>query len=277
MKILPPRKKWTLLSFGALAATVTVAALAQTASPAKPASPSTQVVVAPAAAGATPSPVVVVAPVVPTAPAQNPGALAAIEQSVTTTPVTPSQAPGTTAPSIAAQGNSGVAPYVVPPAGTGIFSGSDQTLREIAFLETEVALAEKRKARVDAMSALKESEQDLQDVLAGRKPGATAAAASAAGAVPAGVGPPLPGAAPGAVSVVATPAAAPEPYVNSVYGYGDEMFAEIVIVGSGKVLASKGTVLMDGSKVVSVSPNGVVLSTRRGGTKRLMIRGAIGY
>lgn len=212
--------------------------------------------VAPSAAP-SPSPATVVAPVVPTAPAQNPGALAAIEQSVTTAPA-PAPAPVVaTAPA-----SSSPSSYVVPPAGPGIFQGSEQTLREIAFLQTEVALNSKRKEHVDSVAALESAKKDLSDQLSGKVKDDKAGGGSSSAPLP-------PGAA-----VVAVPVK-PEPYVNSVYGYGNDMYAEIVL-GQTKVLATKGTVLTDGSRVIAVSNTGVTISSK-GRTKKLAIRGAAGF
>lgn len=199
----------------------------------------------------------VVAPVVPSAPAQNPGAVAAIEQSAVTATQPAAPAPQPSA-AVREQANAAVE-YEVPAAGAGIFEGSSQRLREFAYLETEVQLNDKRKARLDSMSALKEAERNFVDQLSGR------AASNAPGAAP--------GAADAPAAAVAPPK--PEPYVNSVYGFGDDMYAEIVI-GSTKVLASKGTVLSDGSRVSAISSSSVTLS-RRGSTKRLLVRGAAGY
>ena len=139
---LSPRSNSKLLA-GALVAIALVgsaAAIAQVSGPA-PAVP---------AAPSAPAPVVV-APVVPTSPSQNPGAVAAIEQSVTQNPVAASSSPAAAGqpPSASSTG------YQVPSAGPGIFEGSDQTLREIAYLQTEVALNGKRKERLESMSALK--------------------------------------------------------------------------------------------------------------------------
>lgn len=211
---------------------------------------------APASPAPVAAPAAVVAPVVPSAPAQNPSALAAIEQSVTTAP------PAATV-NAAPQAASG-AGYVVPPAGPGIFQGSEQTLREIAFLQTEVALNSKRKEHVDSVMALEAAKKDLSDQLSGKvKDDKNGSGVSGSGSS-------LP---PGA-TIVAAPVK-PEPYVNSVYGYGNDMYAEIVL-GQTKVLATKGTLLTDGSRVISVSNSGVTISSR-GRTKRLAIRGAAGF
>ena len=244
---LSPRSNSKLLA-GALVGIALVgsaAAIAQVAGPA-PAVPS------------APAPVVV-APVVPTAPSQNPGAVAAIEQSVTQAPVGAPSSP--TAAGQAPVASS--AGYQVPSAGPGIFEGSDQTLREIAYLQTEVALNGKRKERLESMSALKEAERGFTDVLAGKSKDDKAVGPNGA-----------PGAA-GAAPIAILAPVKPEPYVNSVYGYGDEMYAEIVI-GSTKILASKGTVLSDGSRVSAISSSTVTLTGKKG-TKRLIVRGAAGY
>lgn len=244
----PVRPRFKLLAGAIISITLvgSAAALAQVGNP-PPAIPS-------------PVPAPVVAPVVPTAPAQNPGAVAAIEQSAVATPQPAGQNQPTIQPSAAVREQASAAvQYDVPPAGAGIFEGSSQRLREFAYLETEVQLNDKRKARLDSMSALKEAERNFVDQLSGR----TASAA--------------PGAAPGgaAAPAVAITPPKPEPYVNSVYGFGDDMYAEIVI-GSTKVLASRGTVLSDGSRVSAISSSSVTLS-RRGSTKRLLVRGAAGY
>jgi type IV pilus biogenesis protein PilP len=215
-----------------------------------------QVSSAPPAAPSAP-PANVVAPVVPTAPAQNPGAVAAIEQSVLQAP-----APQVSPP-VSGAAPATAASYQVPAAGPGIFEGSDQTLREIAYLQTEVALNGKRKERIESMSALKEAERGFVDVLAGKSKD------DKGGAGPGGA------AAPGATAVPIAVIVKPEAYVNSVYGYGNDMYAEIVI-GSTKVLASKGTVLSDGSRVTAISSSGVTVSGKKG-TKRLLVRGAAGY
>lgn len=240
-----PRSKVLVGAIVGIALAGSAAALAQVAPPSPAPVPAPAVPAAP-----------VVAPVVPTSPAQNPGAVAAIEQSVSQQPAPAASQDASVPASSSATG------YQVPAAGPGIFQGSDQTLREIAYLQTEVALNGKRKELMESRTALKESERDLTDQLAGRSKDDKQAAA------PGGA----PAAAPGAVAVVM---AKPEPYVNSVYGYGDEMYAEIVI-GSTKVLASKGTVLSDGSRVSAISASSVTISGR-GGTKRLLVRGAAGF
>ena len=261
MSIRPKSKLLVGAVIGVVVA-MSAAAVAQSPTPAVPTGPQT---VAPAPVAPAPT---VVAPVVPTAPAQNPGALAAIEQSVA-----PAPAPGAAVPVqvVAAPGSivqtSGPAPYVVPPAGPGIFQGSEQTLREIAFLQTEVALNAKRKEHVDSVAALEAAKKDLSDQLSGK----TKDDKGASSGGPSGAGGPLPE---GGAPVVAAPVK-PEPYVNSVYGYGNDMYAEIIL-GQTKILATKGTLLTDGSRVVSVSNSGVTISTK-GRTKRLAIRGAAGF
>lgn len=247
-----------------MVAAVTTAAVAQSAAPSLP-SPEPVYQTAPAA------PAVVVAPVVPQSPAQDAGALEAIEQSATASPVVApavivapvASGPDGTLSSSAA----GPAPYVVPPSGPGIFQGSEQTMREILFLETEVAINGKRKERIESVAALKAAEKELTDQLSGKSQGdekKTAAAGADGTATPVS---------PSVAPIVVAPK--PEPYVNSVYGYGGDMYAEIVL-GSSKVLATKGTVLNDGSRVVAVSNNGVTLS-KGGRTKKISIRGAAGY
>lgn len=190
----------------------------------------------------------VVAPVVPSASTQTSGAVDALEQAART--------PNPTAP-VAAPAPSSTG-YVVPPSSNlGIFEGSSQKLREMAFLKTEVELNKARQARLESMSTLRDSEKTYQDPSYDPKAPKEETRLVDGKAVPA--------AAPVAIE--------PQPFVNSVYGYGDQMYAEIIILGMGKVLASKGTVLADGSKVVSVSNNGVVISGKKG-IKRLSIRGS---
>ena len=170
-------------------------------------------------------------------PTGNPAAMAALEQSVG------AQRPPMNTP--AASNGQG---YTVPPAGQGIFEGSSQTLREMSYLNAEIDLANKRAAYEDALAKQEEARAKRKaqpEVMA-------AAMAKTAGlAAPAG--------APGAPA-----AAAPvEPIVNSVYGYGDSAYAEIVL-GSNKVLAQKGTVLINGDKVLAINANGVQVQGKKG-------------
>lgn len=199
----------------------------------------------------------VVAPVVPNASSKTSGAVDALEQAANT--------PAATNQVVAPQSQdlqSQPAGYVVPPASNlGLFEGSSQKLREMAFLKTEVELNKARQARLESMSTLNTAEKIYADPSYDPKAPKDQTQIVNGKAVP--------------VSV--TPVAVePQPYVNSVYGFGDQMYAEIIILGTGKVLASKGTVLADGSKVISVSNNGVVVSGKKG-TRRIPIRGAAGY
>lgn len=227
---------------------------------APPANPA--VAPSPAAPSAPVAAPMVAPPVVPTAPAQNPGALAAIEQSAT--PATAAPAQTSVAPGAIVQ-TSGPASYVVPPAGPGIFQGSEQTLREMSYLKTEVALNTQRKEHVESVMALEAAKKDLSDQLSGKSKDDKSVA---------GGGTSAPGPLPSGGNMAMT-AVNPEPYVNSVYGYGNDMYAEIV-VGRTKVLATKGTVLLDGSRVISVSNSGVTISSK-GRSKKLAIRGSAGF
>lgn len=204
------------------------------------------------------SPATVVAPVVPTAPTQNPNAVAAIEQSVSAPAPAQAAAPTQYAPTSDASAN-----YEVPPAGPGIFQGSEQVMREFAYINTDIMLNGKKRERLESLAALRLAERELSDVIAGRDKESEKAAATQAGG------------APGAGPTAAAPPPPPAPLVNSIYGYGDEMYAEIVL-GSTKILATKGTVLADGSRVTDISASGVEIASRRG-KKRLMVRGAAGY
>ena len=87
---------------------------------------------------------------------------------------------------------------------------------------------------------------------------------------------PSDGPAPGTAAATAAVAAvqAPQPVVRSIYGYGSNGYAEIYI-GYDKVLATPGTVLSTGHRVVEIGPSGVVV-VRNGRRQTLGVRGAAG-
>ncbi len=78
-----------------------------------------------------------------------------------------------------------------------------------------------------------------------------------------------------ASAVVAAAVQAPQPVVRSIYGFGDNAYAEIY-VGNNKILANRGTVLDGGQTVVDFTPNGVVLADKRGRRQTLRVRGSAG-
>lgn len=66
----------------------------------------------------------------------------------------------------------------------------------------------------------------------------------------------------------------PQPVVRSIYGYAGDSFAEIY-VGSAKIIATEGTVLSTGARVVKISPAGVVI-VKRGRRSVLQVAGSAG-
>lgn len=76
-------------------------------------------------------------------------------------------------------------------------------------------------------------------------------------------------------AAVAAVVLAPQPVVRSIYGFGDNAYAEIY-VGNNKILANRGTVLDGGERVVDFTPNGVVLVDKRGRRQTLRVRGSAG-
>lgn len=66
----------------------------------------------------------------------------------------------------------------------------------------------------------------------------------------------------------------PPPQVRSIYGFGDNVYAEIY-VGSAKVLATRGTVLSGGEKVVDITPSSVVV-LKNGRRQVLPVSGSAG-
>lgn len=78
-----------------------------------------------------------------------------------------------------------------------------------------------------------------------------------------------------ATAAVVAVARAPQPVVRSIYGFGDNAYAEIYI-GTNKILANRGTVLDSGERVVDFTPNGVVVVDKRGRRQTLRVRGSAG-
>lgn len=146
--------------------------------------------------------------------------------------------------------------------------GNDDLVRDVARLRT-------REGRVEAMSDLEKAQLErekgliqarldlleLRNLLAndGKAPSET----------PAQAAPGAPGAASAPVAVYQ-----PQPVVRSIYGHGDNSFAEIYI-GSAKIVATKGTVLATGERVVDISPAGVVV-VKRGRRQVLQVAGSAG-
>lgn len=147
--------------------------------------------------------------------------------------------------------------------------GNDDLVRDVARLRT-------REGRVEAMSDLEKAQLErekgliqarldlleLQNLLAndGKDPAEETATQATLGA---------PGAASAPVAVYQ-----PQPVVRSIYGHGDNSFAEIYI-GSAKIVATKGTVLATGERVVDISPAGVVV-VKRGRRQILQVAGSAG-
>lgn len=163
-----------------------------------------------------------------------------------------------------------VSPYAVPPSGPGIFQGADQTFREISYLKAEEDLIKARTARESALQAQAKAHSELKDILAGRDPDRQGQ--SAAGGGQAAADPQAIEAQRQAQAAALARKIAQTPYVNSVYMYGDKAYAEIVI-GSTWTMASPGTVLTSGDRVVDISPSGVVVSGRKG-RRTLPVRGS---
>lgn len=147
--------------------------------------------------------------------------------------------------------------------------GNDDLVRDIARYRT-------REGRIDAMSDLEKAQlerekdriqarldlMELQALLAngGKKPEEKVAAA------------PEPGTPAAAAAIAAV--YQPQPVVRSIYGHGENSFAEIYI-GSAKIVATKGTVLATGERIVDISPAGVVV-IKRGRRQVLQVVGSAG-
>lgn len=125
-------------------------------------------------------------------------------------------------------------------------------------LQAEMSLDQARASRQAAVleSQIKLLELQQQVANGGKKPEAREASAAAS---------------PAAAAFVYQ---APQPAVRSVYGYGENAYAE-VYVGSDKILATPGTVLSSGHRVVEIGPNGVVL-VKNGRRQTLPVRGSAG-
>ena len=147
--------------------------------------------------------------------------------------------------------------------------GNDDLVRDIARYRT-------RESRIDAMSDLEKAQlerekdriqarldlMELQALMAngGKKPEEKVADAPAPGT-------------PAAAAAIAA-AYQPQPVVRSIYGHGENSFAEIYI-GSAKIVATKGTVLATGERIVDISPAGVVV-IKRGRRQVLQVVGSAG-
>lgn len=66
----------------------------------------------------------------------------------------------------------------------------------------------------------------------------------------------------------------PQPVVRSIYGHGDNSFAEIYI-GATKIIATKGTVLSTGERVIDITSSGVAV-TKDGRRQVLRVAGSAG-
>ena len=146
--------------------------------------------------------------------------------------------------------------------------GNDDLVRDIARYRTregridamsdlEKAQLEREKARIQARLDLMELEATLarggkkeEEKPAAPTPGTPEAAAAAAAVYQ------------------------PQPVVRSIYGQGGNSFAEIYI-GATKIVATKGTVLATGERVVDISPSGVVV-VKRGRRQVLQVAGSAG-
>lgn len=168
-----------------------------------------------------------------------------------------------------------VTPYTVPPSGPGIFQGSDQTFREISYLTAEVDLIDARTKREEALKKQAEAHGQLVDIATGKNkvaPGGQAGGPNATAAEPAKLTPEQEKLAAQNKLLEEARRIAETPYVNSVYMYGDKAYAEIVL-GSTWVMASNGTQLLNGDKVVSISQSGVVVTGKKG-RRTLPVRGS---
>lgn len=234
-------KNRTILTFAILSVLgLTGAAVAQTVAPQPSAAPSS--FAAPAVAAPSPAPSVVTAPVIgpPAAPAGVPS-------------VAPSTAP------VVNLGNM---------TDTSADLVDDDLLRTRARLsarrdlikaqqELDQALLSRQQAQVEGQIKLEQLRVSAAN--GGKKPEEVQAQKQAAAAT----------------AAVISVARAPQPIVRSIYGFGDNAYAEIY-VGSNKILANRGTVLDGGERVVDFTPNGVVLVDKRGRRQTLRVRGSAG-
>jgi hypothetical protein len=203
------------------------------------------------------------------APSSDAAAMAALQQSVNS-----QSAPTAPGAPIVRTGGELVTPYTVPAAGEGIYQGSSQTLREISYLTAEVDLADARTKREAALEAQAAAHTALVNTISGKKDDGKGGGSSGSSGGPMGGSSPAaidPHAAAAALAL-AVKRAEPVPYINSVYSYGNDSYAEIVL-GSNKVIATRGTMLVNGDRVVSISPSGVVVSGRHG-RKTFPVRGS---
>lgn len=205
-------------------------------------------------AGAVPAPAPAPTGIPVQAPAPTPVAVAPAPVQATPTSA-PVVAPAPAAPVIATQ-----------PLAIDTLS-DDDLVRRLArinaqkdVLQAEMSLDQARASRQAAVleSQIKLLELQQQVANGGKKPEAREASAAASPAA----------------AAAALVYQAPQPAVRSVYGYGQNAYAE-VYVGSDKILATPGTVLSSGHRVVEIGPNGVVL-VKNGRRQTLPVRGSAG-
>ena len=197
------------------------------------------------------------APPAVAAPAPAPAPVAVVPAPVQATPAAaPAVSPAPAAPVIATQ-----------PLAVDTLS-DDDLVRRLArlnaqkdVLQAEMSLDRARASRQAAVleSQIKLLELQQQVANGGKKPEAREASTASSSA---------------AAAAAAFVYQAPQPAVRSVYGYGQNAYAEIY-VGSDKILATPGTVLSSGHRVVEIGPNGVVL-VKNGRRQTLPVRGSAG-
>lgn len=214
------------------------------------------------------------APQLPVQPlASDPTALQQLEQSINAQQqAAPAPgAPGDSTRPIVRNNPALMTPYTVPRSAEGIFEDSDLTLREISYLAAERdrlnAMSERENAFVTQINARRAVIDALESPTQAQVREEEKAKQAADRALEAEQARP-------AAGLAAAAAPAPQPFVNSIYSYDNKSYAEIFI-GANKVVATEGTVLVTGERVVSITPEGVVISGRKG-RKTLRVIGTAG-
>ena len=213
--------------------------------------------VAPASGSTVPPPALVL----PVSPATDPLASPEPAQAVPAATSAPPAAPETRATSPKSRA------LAVSTAGldrTALLSDDDLT-REVARIRARIEVLDADQDLLQAQAA--HELQRLQNELARRKlldemagVGQDKTASTGTSASPSGV-------------VVAVPVEV-LPVVRSIYGYDGQSFAEIY-VGGAKIIATEGTVLATGHRVVAIGPSGVEL-LRKGRRSVLHVAGSAG-
>lgn len=219
--------------------------------------------VAPEAGSAVPPPALVLPVSTQPDPLADP---LADQLAVPAAPAQATAAPAAQAPAVQAPARQ-AGPASLSGVGPAVMSDDDLT-REVARIRAHIEVLDanqdllKAQAANDLQVIQNEIERrKLSDELAGmsRAPAASAAAPA------------------GGTTASASAAAAPveiQPVVRSIYGYDGQSFAEIYI-GGAKILATQGTVLATGHRVVAIGPGGVEL-LRKGRRSVLHVAGSAG-